>query len=32
MYFEWEVETNYIKRVEFADVPTEDGSNGSENL
>ena len=30
MYFEWEVETNYIKRVEFADVPTEDGSNGSE--
>lgn len=30
MYFEWEVETNYIKRVEFADVPTGDGSNGSE--
>lgn len=30
MYFEWEVETNYIKRVEFADVPTETGENGSE--
>jgi hypothetical protein len=21
MYFEWEVETSYIKRIEFADVP-----------
>ena len=30
MYFEWEVETNYIKRVECADVPTETGENGSE--
>lgn len=30
MYFEWEVETNYIKRVEFADVPTEDGAGGTE--
>lgn len=30
MYFEWEVETNYIKRVEFADVPTETGEDGSE--
>ena len=30
MYFEWEVETNYIKRVEFAAVPTEDGANGTE--
>ena len=30
MYFEWEVETNYIKRVEFADTPTEVGENGSE--
>lgn len=30
MYFEWEVETNYIKRVEFADVPTETGENGTE--
>lgn len=30
MYFEWEVETNYIKRIEFADVPVGDGANGSE--
>lgn len=30
MYFEWEVETNYIKRVEFADVPTGTGENGTE--
>ena len=30
MYFEWEVETNYIKRVEFADVPTQTGEDGSE--
>lgn len=30
MYFEWEVETNYIKRVEFADVPTEGGAGGTE--
>ena len=30
MYFEWDVETNYIKRVEFAAVPTEDGANGTE--
>lgn len=30
MYFEWEVETNYIKRVEFAAVPEETGENGSE--
>jgi hypothetical protein len=29
-YFEWEVETNYIKRIEFADVPVGDGANGSE--
>ena len=29
MYFEWEVETNYIKRVEFAAVPEGDGANGS---
>lgn len=28
--FEWEVETNYIKRVELADTPQGDGSNGSE--
>ena len=30
MYFEWEVSTNDIKRIEFADVPVEDGANGSE--
>ena len=30
MYFEWEVETNYIKRVEFAAVPETDGADGSE--
>lgn len=30
MYFEWEVETNYIKRVEFADIPTKDGADGTE--
>ena len=29
-YFEWEVETNYIKRVPFADVPVGDGADGSE--
>lgn len=29
-YFEWEVETNYIKRVPFAAVPVEDGADGSE--
>lgn len=28
MYFEWEVETNYIKRVEFADVPVSSGEVG----
>lgn len=30
MYFEWDVETNYIKRVEFADDVVETGVNGSE--
>lgn len=30
LYFDWDVETNYIKRVEFAAVPTETGENGSE--
>lgn len=30
MMFEWEVESNYIKRIEFADVPEGDGENGSE--
>ena len=28
LYFEWEVETNYIKRIEFADVPQTRGENG----
>ena len=28
--FEWEVSTNDIKRIEFADVPVEDGAHGSE--
>jgi hypothetical protein len=30
MYFEWEVETNYIKRVEFAAVPETDGAGGED--
>ena len=30
MMFEWEVEANFIKRIEFADVPAETGENGSE--
>ncbi len=30
MLFEWEVETNFIKRIEFADVPAETGENGGE--
>lgn len=30
LLFEWEVETNNIKKVEFAEVPTETGENGSE--
>ena len=30
LLFEWEVETNNIKKVEFAEVPTEAGENGSE--
>lgn len=30
LYFEWECETNYIKRVEFAAEPTDTGENGSE--
>jgi hypothetical protein len=29
-YFEWEVETNYIKRIPFAAEPVGDGANGSE--
>lgn len=30
MMFEWATETNQIKHIEFADVPTETGENGSE--
>lgn len=30
LLFEWTVETNNIKKVEFAEVPTEDGANGTE--
>lgn len=30
MMFEWEVETNFIKRIEFADVPAEPSENGGE--
>lgn len=30
LYFEWECEVNYIKRVEFAAAPTDTGENGSE--
>lgn len=30
LVFEWDIETNNIKKVEFADVPTETGENGSE--
>lgn len=29
-YFEWEVQTNYIKRIPFAAVPVENGADGSE--
>jgi hypothetical protein len=30
LMFDWEIETNYIKLVEFADIPTENGENGQE--
>ena len=30
MMFDWEIETNFIKRIEFADVPAEKGENGGE--
>lgn len=30
MCFEWRIESNQIKHVEFAEVPTESGENGSE--
>lgn len=28
--YDWEISTNYIKRIEFADVPDGDGANGTE--
>ena len=28
--FEWDVQTNNIKKIEFAEVPSETGENGSE--
>ena len=30
LYFEWSIETNQIKRIEFAAVPEGDGAGGSE--
>lgn len=30
MYFEWEIETNFIKKIEFAGCPEGDGTNGTE--
>lgn len=30
MMFEWNIETNNIKHIEFAEVPSETGENGSE--
>ena len=30
LLFEWNVETNNIKKIEFAEVPTESGENGTE--
>ena len=30
LYFEWEAETNDIKRIPFAAVPAETGENGTE--
>lgn len=30
MMFEWELETNFIKRVPFAAVPVDDGAEGTE--
>ena len=30
MYFEWEIETNFIKKIEFVGVPEGDGANGTE--
>lgn len=28
--YDWEISTNYIKRIEFADLPEGDGANGTE--
>ena len=30
LLFEWIVETNNVKKIEFADVPQEDGADGTE--
>lgn len=30
LMYEWEISTNYIKRIEFADVPVGDGAGGTE--
>lgn len=30
LMFEWQIETNNIKKIEFAEVPTETGENGTE--
>lgn len=30
MYYEWEIETNEVKRVALADTPVGDGQNGAE--
>lgn len=30
MLFEWNIENNQIKKIEFAEVPTETGENGSD--
>lgn len=30
LLFEWQIETNNIKKIEFAEVPTELGENGNE--
>ena len=30
LYFDFDIEVNFIKRIEFAAVPTDTGENGSE--
>lgn len=30
LFYEWSLETNQIKKIEFAEKPMEDGENGSE--